>query len=270
MENKAALIIVTHNNWDKLSECLISIYKHTKFPYHIFLIDNASSDHTTILYDKEYPHMTIVRNEENKWWSGGINQGIDLSSDYKYVFFLNDDIVVGKNWLINHLVALQSPSIAGVGPHNSHPRDSQCYDNALTKEYGKKYLPLIGEDVNRHDIDEMNNIIYTHNKKHYPNNSYLNIIGMLAFFCVGFRREVIEEIGYLDENLIMGGDDDDYCMRIKEETELKMAILLDTYVIHNAGSSINKKGEQWKKDTYNKNMAYLRKKWPNRKFIDKD
>ena len=266
MEEKAALIIVTHNNWDKLSDCLISIYKHTNFPYHIFLIDNASTDNTTVLYDKDYPNMTIVRNEENKWWSGGINQGIDLSKDYKYVFFLNDDIVVGKSWLINHLVPLQSPNIAGVGPHNSHPRDSQCYDNAMTKEYGKAYLPIIGDEVDRNDLDKMNELLYEHNLKNFPNRPYLNVIGMVAFFCVGFKREVIDQIGYLDENLIMGGDDDDYCMRIKHETDLKMAILLNTYVIHNAGSSINKKGDKWKKEMLDKNMAYLKKKWPNVKW----
>ena len=64
----------------------------------------------------------------------------------------------------------------------------------------------------------------------------------------------------------MGGDDDDYCMRIGEETDLRMGILLNTYVIHNAGSSINKNGEQWKKEMFDKNMAYLKKKWPNVKW----
>ena len=266
MENKAALIIVTYNNWDKLSNCLISIYKHTQFPYHIFLIDNNSSDNTTILYDKNYPDMTIVRNEENKWWSGGINQGIDLSKDFKYVFFLNDDIVLGKGWLMNHIRVLQSPNIAGVGPLNSHPRDSQCYDNALTKEYGKVYLPKIGKEVDRNDIELMNKLLYEHNSENFPDIGYLKVKGMLAFFCVGFKREVIDQIGYLDENLIMGGDDDDYCMRIGEETDLRMGILLNTYVIHNAGSSINKNGEQWKKEMFDKNMAYLKKKWPNVKW----
>tara|TARA_Y100001937_G_C7026774_1_gene288147 strand:- start:292 stop:705 length:414 start_codon:yes stop_codon:yes gene_type:complete len=136
----------------------------------------------------------------------------------------------------------------------------------MTKEYGKAYLPIIGDEVDRNDLDKMNELLYEHNLKNFPNRPYLNVIGMVAFFCVGFKREVIDQIGYLDENLIMGGDDDDYCMRIKHETDLKMAILLNTYVIHNAGSSINKKGDKWKKEMLDKNMAYLKKKWPNIKW----
>ena len=203
MKDRAALIIVTHNNWTKLERCLTSIYKNTEYPYHIFLIDNNSTDDTDSIDSSKYPDMTVVKNYENRWWSGGINQGIDLSRDYKYIFFLNDDIILGKGWLVKHLVALINPTIAVVGCHNSHIRDSQCYDNIKDYDYGKKYLPIIGDDIDRNDLDTMDRLLYEHNVKNFPDTPYLIVTGMIAFFCVGFRRDTIDELGYLDENLIM-------------------------------------------------------------------
>ena len=56
---------------------------------------------------------------------------------------------------------------------------------------------------------------------------------MLAFFCTVFRREVFEEVGYLDPAFKEGlGDDDDLCKRMAN-ANMQCAVSFGTYVFHN-------------------------------------
>lgn len=246
---KAALICVTHNNWDKLKACLNTIYQNTDYPYHLFLIDNASTDETVGLYGMELENTTIIRNNKNLWWGGGINQGIKLSKDYDYVAFLNDDIELPKGWLSNHIEGLQDDKVGVIGPINSHNRDWQCYDR-VRDTFKDLNLPEL-KNIDRHNLKDMN-------KEIQALNLYkLYVRGMIAFFCVVFRRDVLEQVGELDEEFIMGGDDDDYCRRLGE-AGYSLTLLLNTYVIHHAGTSLNKMGNKYR----GANMKRLKEKWP--------
>jgi len=252
---KSAFIIVTHNNVKLLIKCVNSIIKYSSKPYHIFLIDNASTDATTGFCLHESKNFTYVRNNTNVWWGGGINQGIKLSDAFDYVFFLNDDIEVYKNWDVNHIEILESSDkIGAVGPMNSNPADWQNYDRVI-----RVFKPNIPElkDVNRNDIKKINQKISNIDKK------FLLIKGMLAFFCVALKRSVVDKIGFLDENFIMGGDDDDYARRL-DACGFSLAILLNTYVIHYGGISTGENmGSIWKDAQRKKNSDLLKKKYPN-------
>jgi O-antigen biosynthesis protein len=253
---KNALIMVTCNNYGKLIEALKSIYECTHPPYHLFIVDNASIDKTLGLYGARLPNTTIIRNCENLWWGNSINVGIRLSwrDDFDTIFFLNDDIIVGPHWLENHVKALEDKSLGAVGPLNSHKRDWQNYGRVLStfKDIGLPQFNIDSEDVVNMNL-ELQKI----------NLNPLKVKGMLAFFCVAFRKEVIAKIGYLDERFIMGGDDDDYCARL-EEAGYSLALLLNTYVIHHAGSSINKLDPEVFAQMKKKNIELLKQKYPNR------
>jgi GT2 family glycosyltransferase len=58
----------------------------------------------------------------------------------------------------------------------------------------------------------------------------------VVFFCTIFRTDIINKIGYLDENFEMGNfEDDDYCIRALSH---KLKIAFDTSVfIHHFGST---------------------------------
>ena len=252
---KSAFIIVTHNNVELLTRCVNSIIKYSSSPYHIFLIDNASSDATTGFCLHNNENLTYIRNNKNLWWGGGINQGIKLSDAYDYVFFLNDDIEVYKDWDINHINVLESVSnIGAVGPMNSNPDDWQNYDRVI-----KVFNPNIPElkDVERSNIEEINRNIRSNER------TFITVRGMLAFFCTAFKRSVIDKVGLLDEDFIMGGDDDDYARRLDLEG-LNLALLLNTYVIHHGSTSTKKnKSDSWKLSQRKKNSELLKKKYPN-------
>ena len=127
-ETAADLIIPVHNQYSYTRNLIEGIYRYSDAPFHIYIIDNASTDETTDLH-KIYTHnITIVRNRENRGWCGGINQGISLGQN-PYVVFMNNDIEVSQGWLGSLTSFLDThPRIGAVGPLDSSPNDWQCVD----------------------------------------------------------------------------------------------------------------------------------------------
>lgn len=62
---------------------------------------------------------------------------------------------------------------------------------------------------------------------------------MLAFFCVMFKREVIEKVGLLDEDFGVGlADDDEYCYRI-HKAGFRLALAHNLRIVHHHRSTFN-------------------------------
>jgi len=254
MSKKCALIMVTYNNYDVLLEAITSVYLHTNPSlYQLFIIDNASTDKTKELSKQSLINTHVEHMTSNLYWVGGINRGLELTQDYDYIFFLNDDIEVYNNWLENHIHVLdENKKIGAVGPLNSSPRDWQFYNNVRDKFNLYGILPYMRSE-------KLDDLKYVNNQ--IKNNRMLTIRGMLAFFCTAFRRETIDKVGYLDERFVMGGDDDAYCREL-EKNNYKLVLLLNTYIKHKAGSSINKMETTTKKQIDEKNRKLLRELYP--------
>jgi GT2 family glycosyltransferase/GR25 family glycosyltransferase involved in LPS biosynthesis len=233
---KVGLICVTRNNSSKLRTTLNSIIRHTKLEsYDLYVIDNASSEeHTRIYGEILADHIKVVRSDKNLHWVGGINLGLEVTKNYRYVAFLNDDIEVGPGWLENLADILDcNEDVGAVGPMTSNDRDWQGYDRVL-KAFPAWKAPAL-EEIDRNDVLSMN-------EKIQGNDPLIRIgTGMLAFFCILLRREVIDLVGSLDSDFteLYTCDDDDYCDRI-QCAGYTLALSTNTYVAHYSGTSSTK------------------------------
>jgi len=253
-----------------LTKCINSLYENSKSDYHLYIIDNASTDNTIGLYAHKLPKTTLIRNNDNKWWGGGINQGlaISLQDDAEYVAFLNDDIEVSEGWDLKLIDILKRREVGAVGPINSNTRDWQGYDNVRARLV--KELPE-HKDIDKNDVKAMS---YELNKFCAEKGYYsLDVRGMLAFFCVMFRKSTNVEIGYFDSKFdyCMCGDDDDYARRL-EKVGYGLTLALNCYVLHHGGQSINKIESNKRKEQQLLAKSILKLKYPERygKFNEKD
>src|SRR3990172_95288 len=81
-ENRAAdIIIPVYNQFHYTRALLEGIYRYSDIPFHIYIINNASTDETVDLPKIYVRDITIVRNLENRGWCRGINQGIQLGKN---------------------------------------------------------------------------------------------------------------------------------------------------------------------------------------------
>jgi GT2 family glycosyltransferase len=245
------IVIPVHNQFALTRGSLESVYRYTESPFHIYLIDNASTDETVDL-DKIYTRdITIVRNRENRGWCGGVNQGIRMGTS-PYVVLMNNDVEVSHGWLRNMTAFLDThPRIGAVGPLDSNPRDWQCVDRVR-----QRLVPQIPQFFTE-DLQERNRIL----QYHFGRVGIL-VEGMLAFFCVVLRRRTIEAVGLLDEAFVGGGDDDDYCRRLRKAGYV-LGLSLDTYVLHHSSATHRALFDEGRRSALRgKNLARLRDKHP--------
>ena len=70
-ESAADVIIPVCNQYSFTRNLLEGIYRYTDVPFHIYIVDNASTDDTADL-QKSHSRHHHCPNRENRGWSAGI------------------------------------------------------------------------------------------------------------------------------------------------------------------------------------------------------
>ncbi|MEO0572663.1 MAG: glycosyltransferase family 2 protein [Bacteroidota bacterium] len=94
---KVALAILNWNGAELLQRFLPDILKFSK-DADVYVIDNASSDHSIPVLKEQFPQVGIVQNEKNLGFTGGYNKGLQ-SIEADVYCLLNSDVKVTENWL---------------------------------------------------------------------------------------------------------------------------------------------------------------------------
>ena len=89
--------IVTYNNEDEIVCLLDSILKYTEgVTFQIYVIDNMSQDNTAAVVEKNYPEVTVIRNNINGGYGHGHNKLLK-GLDSRYHAIVNPDIELREN-----------------------------------------------------------------------------------------------------------------------------------------------------------------------------
>ena len=214
----ADIIVPVYNQYKHTRNLLEGIYRYTDFPFHIYVIDNASTDETIDLHRIFTRSITVVRNHKNRGWSGSINQGIEMGSN-PYLVLMNNSVEISQRWLEKMIAFLDThPRIGAVGPLNSNPDSNQFVDRIR-----QKIAPQIPNFLTE-DIHERNRILDFHFHR-----AGILIEDSLNFLCIVLRRRTINEVGILDESLMEEGDDEAYCSRLRKAGYV-LGLSLSTYI----------------------------------------
>ncbi|MFH0853292.1 MAG: glycosyltransferase family 2 protein [bacterium] len=93
IQPELSIIIVNWNCGEVILNCLESLQQTIKkHSYEIIVIDNNSTDKSPELIEKKYPQILLIKNNFNNYFSGGNNQGYNVSKG-KNIFLLNPDII---------------------------------------------------------------------------------------------------------------------------------------------------------------------------------
>jgi GT2 family glycosyltransferase/tetratricopeptide (TPR) repeat protein len=205
-----SIVILTHDELSFTRSCVESIHRHTREPYELIFVDNASSDGTRE-YLQSLPDARVIRNDTNRGFPAGCNQGIQAASG-RQILLLNNDTLATPGWLTRLLAALHSDSKMGlVGPCSNYVGSEQQID------------------VRYDDLSQLESFARDWGKQHESERVETD---RLIGFCLLIRREVIETIGLLDERFGMGCyEDDDFCRRAIQ-AGFRAVIARDAFVHH--------------------------------------
>jgi GT2 family glycosyltransferase len=148
---------------------------------------------------------------------------------------------VPKGWLAPLLRHLDDPEVGLVGPTT----------NAVGNE--------ARVSIDYQDLDDMEDFA-DRRASQYRGRCF--DIPMLAMFCVAMRREVLDQVGWLDEAFGIGMfEDDDYSRRV-QAAGLRTVCAEDSYIHHYGQASFKAliaSGEYQR--LWDKNQAYFESKW---------
>ncbi|WP_420434294.1 glycosyltransferase family 2 protein [Hyphobacterium sp.] len=92
------IIIVNFNGGEFISECIEAVRNQTFREFHVYVIDNNSTDGSVDLLAVEDERFTIVRNTENLGFAAACNQGAALGNA-PWIAMLNPDTAPKTDWL---------------------------------------------------------------------------------------------------------------------------------------------------------------------------
>ncbi|MFW6116368.1 MAG: glycosyltransferase family 2 protein [bacterium] len=196
---KASVIIPVWNGREYLSDCLDALLAQDYPDFEIIAVDNASEDGSADFVEESYSTVRLIRNQGNLGFAGGCNVGLRAARG-DMLALLNQDAVVRPGWLQVLAETLQDPGIGVVGCKILYA-DGQTIQHAG----GWVEWPLgLAHHYGRHKPDG----------KQWSEPAAMEYVTGAA---IAFRRDVLEEIGPLDEEFWPGYfEDADFCVRARE------------------------------------------------------
>ena len=100
--DSVAVVIVTYNRADVLVGCLDGLAAQATPPDAVYVVDNASADHTPeVLAARTDLPLRIIRSEENLGGAGGFHLGVGTAYDagFDRIWLMDDDVVAAPDCL---------------------------------------------------------------------------------------------------------------------------------------------------------------------------
>ncbi|MDP2952951.1 MAG: glycosyltransferase family 2 protein [Chloroflexota bacterium] len=208
-----SIVIVNYNTGDLLRECLRSLFaSEGDFTYQVTVVDNHSQDGSAALVRREFPQVDLLENPENVGYAQANNQGLK-SRKARYYLLLNPDTVLPPGALRGMLSFMEEHPQAGIAGPKLMMADSRldlaCRRSFPTPEVSFYRLSGLGRLFPKSKRFGRYNLTYLDPDQEAEVDS---VVG--AFMMI--RGETLEEVGYLDEEFFLYGEDLDFAYRAKK------------------------------------------------------
>ncbi|MFT4522499.1 MAG: GT2 family glycosyltransferase [Bacteroidia bacterium] len=233
---KLSVIIVNYNVRYFLEQCLISVEKASKnLDVEVFVVDNDSVDGSVQMVREKFPEVTCIANKKNVGFSAANNQAIRVAKG-EYVLLLNPDTVVQEDTFSKCITYMGgNQKVGGLGVKMIDGKGTFLPES-------KRGLPT--PEVALYKMAGLNKLFpksKRFGKYHlsYLSNDQTAPIEVLAGAFMFIRSCVLEEVGLLDEDFFMYGEDIDLSYRIILGG-YQNVYFPETSIIHYKGESTKK------------------------------
>ncbi len=262
-----SLCVVTYQAAPFLRECLESIRQFTPASsFEVIVVDNASSDGTLAMLEKEFPEVELVSNSANLGYAASMNKAMKVARG-RYLVQLNPDTIVQKN-SFDVLVTFmeQHPEVGICGPKVLNPdgtMQKSCRRGESTP------LAVIAQFTGLARLFPASPRLAQYTMSYRDENEIHPVAGVSGS-CMLVRREVVDQIGFLDERFFAYQEDADYCFRARRAGWL-VYYVPTAQIIHfggMGGSHVNPYRSMWEWhrsywNYYRKNLAENYPAWFN-------
>jgi GT2 family glycosyltransferase len=230
---RISVIVVSWNVSKLLDVCLETLQRDlVGIESEVFVIDNASADDSVEMVRCKHPWVQLIANDANLGFAAANNQAIKLAKG-EYIFLLNPDTEVQAG-AVPHLIEFleRHPKAGIVAPQLINS------DGSIQRSCRKfpTFIAMLYELLGLSKMFPTHPIFGSYKMLDF-NHDELREVDQPEGACLLLRRQVIEEVGVLDEGFFMLFEEVDWCYRIKQAG---WQIWFDpaARVIHHYGQSI--------------------------------
>jgi hypothetical protein len=231
------VIIINWKTPKLLADCLDSLKSDPNFSsFETIVVDNNSEDDSVPMLKRQYPAVKLIENPDNKGFSKAVNQAIPLCQG-QYLLLLNPDAkVVGPAISVLSQYLDQNPGVGACGPKVLNADGTlqlacrRAFPTVAASFYRLSYLSRLFPK----------NPAFSKYNMTMADPDQLLEVDALSGSCMMIRSQVVEQIGLLDEDIFMFGEDIDWCWRVKESGS-KVMYVPEAVVYHIHGASSRKR-----------------------------
>jgi GT2 family glycosyltransferase len=183
--------------------------------YEIIIVDNASKDGSIEMiqenYINKFKQVKLILNNQNLGFSKANNIGIKQANG-RYILLLNSDTVVKQSSINKCIEFADNNEDIGVVGCKIVLKDGRL-DVACKRAFPTPINSLY-HALNLDKLFPKNKKIAAYNLTYIDENQVSNVECIMGAFML-VKKEVIQQVGMLDERFFMYGEDIDWCYRIK-------------------------------------------------------
>jgi hypothetical protein len=212
MSVELSVVIVAWNAKRYLELCLDSLAKDPpRRSMEVLVVDNASADDTIEMVESKFPWVKLIKSRENLGFSKGNNVAIRQCQG-RYVALVNPDVIVFPGCLDALADFLdENPRVGDVGPRVFNPD--------MTQQSTCRRFPTLWNNfcsASRLESTFKGRRLFAGEHMFYFAHDRTLAVDVIVGCFSMIRREAFDEVGLLDEDLFMYGDDVDWCRRAKK------------------------------------------------------
>ncbi|MDZ7303378.1 MAG: glycosyltransferase [candidate division KSB1 bacterium] len=242
MEEKlvdVSIIIVNYNVREYLRQSLLSLRSalaellaQNPAAAEIFVVDNASGDGSVEMVRREFPEVKLIVNHENLGFAAANNQALRQARG-RLVVLLNPDTVVQEDTFTAIRDFMERHPDAGmVGCKVLNPDGSlqlACRRSFPTPWVAFTRLSGLSQ------LFPKSRWFGRYNLTYLPEDETVEVEAISGSF-MAVRREALAQVGMLDEDFFLYGEDLDWCFRMRT-AGWKIYYFPGTQIIHFKGES---------------------------------
>lgn len=228
-----SVIIVNYNVRDFLEQCLHSIHRACEhLDAEVLVVDNASQDSSSKMVKNKFSWVQLMENRTNVGFSKANNQALRRATG-RYVLLINPDTLAREDTVQTMMEFMDThPQTGAAGCKILNPDGTlqlSCRRSFPTPWVALSKILGLGRLFPRSRIFGKYNLTYL-------NPDQTAEVDALSGSFMFLRRKTLEEVGLLDEQYFMYGEDLDLCYRIKK-AGWRIYYLPITQIIHYKGRS---------------------------------
>lgn len=230
---KLSVVIVNYNVSCFLEQALTSVFKAlANVEGEVYVVDNNSVDNSLEMVRSKFPQVHLIANKENVGFARANNQAIRISTG-EYVLLLNPDTVVEADTFEKCIRFMDAtPDAGGLGVKMVNGKGEFLPESkrgipfpavAFYKLFGLSKLFPKSQRFGTYHLT-------------YLSNDEIHSVEVLSGAFMLMRRSVLDQVGLLDEDYFMYGEDIDLSYRILKGG-YKNYYFPETRIIHYKGES---------------------------------